>query len=139
VIACEAVGPARPICGFQNPEDLELLPGPGPPPELGPHGIHLAARRDGAQQLLVVNHRGRESVEFFELEPTPAGWDLAWRGCAVAPEGVWMNEVVTLAGARRWAAARWVCASATSSSSAPSPATARCACSWRIEQKSVVC
>ena len=148
VISCDAVGSARPVCGFQNPEDLELLPDgtglvvsefgsmeggragalsrldlasesrtvlyrggdggsvtpgwgdptcPGPPPpELSPHGIHLAARPDGAYQLLVVNHGGRESVELFELEQTPAGWDLAWRGCAVAPAGVWMNEVVAL-------------------------------------------
>jgi hypothetical protein len=147
VISCEPVGAARPVCGFQNPEDLELLPDgsglvvsefgameggragalsrldlaseartvlyrggdggsvapgwgdpacPGPPPELSPHGIHLSARRDGAHQLLVVNHGGRESVELLELAQTPAGWGLAWRGCAVAPEGLWMNEVVAL-------------------------------------------
>jgi len=213
VIACEAVGPARPICGFQNPEDLELLPDgrgllvsefgameggrpgaiahldlasearsvlyrggdggtqtpgwgdpacPGPPSELSPHGIHLARRPDGALQLLAVNHAGRESVELFEVTARPpqgsraarrsraesegpsraarrsqaesegpsraarrsqaesegpgraarrsraeserpesegpesGAWSVAWRGCAVAPEGSWLNDVVAL-------------------------------------------
>ena len=43
----------------------------GCPAEIGdalsPHGIHLSKRRDGRMQLLVVNHGGRESVEFFEV------------------------------------------------------------------------
>jgi hypothetical protein len=148
VVACEAVGPARPICGFHDPEDLELLPDgrgllvsefgameggrpgaiahldlasearsvlyrggdggevapgwgdpacPGPPSaELSPHGIHLARRPDGELQLLVVNHGGRESVELFEVIPESGMWRVAWRGCAVAPEGAWLNDVVAL-------------------------------------------
>lgn len=148
IVSCEAIGPARPVCGFQNPEDLALLPNrrslivsefggtegaragalsrfdlhddartvlfrggdaegvpaswgdpgcPGPPsPAFSPHGIDLSRRRDGALQLLVVNHGGRESVEFFEVEEGRAGYALAWRGCAVAPEGSWLNDVVTL-------------------------------------------
>ena len=148
IVSCDAVGPARPICGFHNPEDLELLPdgkqllvgefgsmqgeragalalfdlasesrtvlyrggdggsvSPGwgdpgcpgpPPPELSPHGIHLSRRADGSLQLLVVNHGGRESVELFEASRSGAGWGLAWRGCAVAPEGSWLNDVVAL-------------------------------------------
>lgn len=57
---------------------------------LSPHGIHLSRRADGRRQLLVVNHGGREAVEFFEL----AGHRLIWRGCAVAPKGSAMNDVV---------------------------------------------
>jgi hypothetical protein len=150
VISCEAVGPARPVCGFHNPEDLELLPDgrsllvsefgsidgtrpgaiarldlatdartvlyrggdggvatpgwgdpacPGPPPAaMSPHGIHLARRADGALELLVVNHGGRESVELFEVLEAPAGATVAWRGCAVAPEAAWLNDVVALPG-----------------------------------------
>lgn len=67
-----------------------------PPPELSPHGIHLSRRADASLQLLVVNHGGRESVEFFEVTGSPAAWRLAWRGCAVAPEGSWLNDVVAL-------------------------------------------
>jgi hypothetical protein len=142
------VGAARPICGFRNPEDLELLPDgkhllvsefgsmegeragalalleleseartvlyrggdggslaagwgdpacPGPPPaEMSPHGIHLSRRPDERLQLLVVNHGGREAVELFEVTGSPSGWALAWRGCAVAPVGSWLNDVVAL-------------------------------------------
>jgi hypothetical protein len=148
VISCDAVGRARPLCGFQNPEDLELLPdgksllvsefgsiegarpgaiarldlaseartvlyrggdggavAPGwgdpacpgpPPPAMSPHGIHLARRADGALGLLVVNHGGRESVELFEVLEAPTSTRVAWRGCAVAPEGAWLNDVVAL-------------------------------------------
>ncbi|MCH2410125.1 hypothetical protein MK292_04825 [Myxococcota bacterium] len=73
---------------------------PGAPEEISPHGIHMGQRSDGTDQLLVVNHRGRESVEFFEL----TGKDtqdpgLIWRGCVVAPDKeVWFNDVATLPG-----------------------------------------
>ena len=148
ILSCDPVGPARPICGFRNPEDLELLPDgkhllvgefgsmegeragaitlldlaseartvlyrggdgsnatpgwgdpgcPGaPPPEMSPHGIHLSRRADGRLQLLVVNHAGRESVELFEVADSGSGWAVAWRGCAVAPEGSWLNDVAAL-------------------------------------------
>jgi len=148
IVSCEAIGPARPVCGFQNPEDLALLPDhrsllvseygslegtragslsrldlhdeartvlfrggdadggtatwgdpgcPGPPsPAFSPHGIDLDRRLDGALQLLVVNHGGRESVEFFEVTEGRSGYGLTWRGCAVVPEGRWLNDVVTL-------------------------------------------
>lgn len=143
VVSCDAVGNARPLCGFQNPEDIVPLPGgasllvseygglegehpgaisrldlaseqrsvlyrsgdggelrpgwgdpacPGAPQQLSPHGIDLLRRDDGALALLVVNHGGRESIEFFEVSGDGAG--LAWRGCVVAPAQGWWNEVV---------------------------------------------
>jgi len=160
ITSCDPIDGATPLCGFQNPEDLALLPdgthvlvseygdagripgrlslldlatnehtnlfaggeptaaGPwgasdclGPPsPEFSPHGIHLSRRADGTLQLLVVQHGGRESVEMFEVTPTngnaslarraegersPSSWQLAWRGCAVAPDGG-LNDVVAL-------------------------------------------
>ena len=145
ITSCEPVGPVTPLCGFQNPEDLALLPDarsvlvseyggmlgegagalsrldletrdrrvlytgggddpgtwgedacPGPPDELGPHGLHLARRDDGRLQLLVVHHFGRESIEMFEVLRDASGkdWELAWRGCVLAPSGVRLNEVV---------------------------------------------
>lgn len=48
---------------------------------IGAHGIHLAQRRDGRQQLLVVNHAGREAIEFVELQSGEQGWQATWRGC----------------------------------------------------------
>jgi hypothetical protein len=142
VLSCDPVGNARPLCGFQNPEDLVALPGgaallvsefgglmgerpgaiarldlagearsvlyrggdggearpgwgdpacPGAPAAFSPHGIDLVRRDDGALALLVVNHAQRESVEFFEV--LRDGAELAWRGCTVAPEQGWWNEV----------------------------------------------
>ncbi len=68
-----------------------------PPASFQPHGIDLSQRRDGRWQLLVVNHGGRESVEFFEVsldkgEPPQA----QWRGCAVAPDQGNFNDVAAL-------------------------------------------
>ena len=48
---------------------------------IGAHGIHLSERSDGRQQLLVVNHAGREAIEFIELLPADQGWQAVWRGC----------------------------------------------------------
>lgn len=142
VLSCEPVGDARPLCGFQNPEDLVVLPGgasllvsefggmqgehagalsrldlatemrsvlyrggdggtpepgwgdpacPGAPTSFSPHGIDLVRRSDGALALLAVNHGGRESIEYFEV--SPGGAALTWRGCVVAPEQGWWNDV----------------------------------------------
>ena len=147
ITSCEPAAGLEPVCGFQNPEDLALLPGtttllvsqyghmdgsvpgnlarfqttsgelrvlftggdardekptpawgeadcPGPPgPPFAPHGIHLAKRADGALQLLVVNHGGRESIELFQV--TEGGEELAWRGCALPPDDAFINSVVT--------------------------------------------
>jgi hypothetical protein len=145
ITSCNPVGRAKPLCGYQNPEDLALLPdgrhvivseygdagarpgrlsmldlgtrehtilfaggepqgaGPwgardceGPPSSaFSPHGIHLSKRADGLLQLLAVQHGGRESVEMFEVLPAEGSYQLAWRGCAVAPEGG-LNDVVAL-------------------------------------------
>jgi len=47
---------------------------------LSPHGIDLTVRDDGETALLVVNHGGREAVEFFAVAEDG---DLSWRGCAL--------------------------------------------------------
>lgn len=73
---------------------------PACPGEIGvvllPHGIHLSRRRDGVWQLLVVNHGGRESVEFFELTGGEGRWALSWRGCVVPPASSHLNDVAAL-------------------------------------------
>lgn len=145
ILSCEARGPAKPLCGYQNPEDLVVLPGgrallvseyggmdtgspgrisrldlaseahqvlytgsssspspapgwgdpacPGPTESFSPHGIDLVQRDDGRTALLVVNHAARESVELFEVLDAAGAARLAWRGCAVAPAGSWLNDV----------------------------------------------
>ena len=73
---------------------------------IGAHGIHLSQRNDGRQQLLVVNHAGREAIEFIELLPSEQGWQAIWRGCvenqgqgkfndvAATPEGGFVATVM---------------------------------------------
>jgi hypothetical protein len=50
----------------------------------------------------VVNHGGRESVEWFEVLDPRGEATLAWRGCALAPEAGWLNDVVGHADGRVW-------------------------------------
>jgi hypothetical protein len=70
---------------------------PGPPgPAFSPHGLDLATRADGALQLLVVNHGGRESVELFEVSDSPGAPALVWRGCVLAPPDALLNDVAAL-------------------------------------------
>ena len=149
---CEDAMGIHAICGFQNPEDLALLPDqrrvvvsqfgamdgarpgnlgifdleteafevvytggdngaesadevwgdplcPAPPSaDFSPHGLDLATNAEGALQLLVVNHGGRESIEFFEVTGPPEQPDLIWRGCVIAPENTSLNDVVHLPG-----------------------------------------
>lgn len=68
-----------------------------PPAKLHAHGLDLRQRSDGRWQLLVVNHSGREAVEFFELVSQRGDHPVAlWRGCAVAPAEGNLNDVVAL-------------------------------------------
>ena len=72
---------------------------PGAPSAaFSPHGIHLSARDGGALQLLVVQHGGRESIEYFEVTGSGRDWAVAWRGCVVAPDDAWLNSVAALPG-----------------------------------------
>lgn len=68
-----------------------------------PHGVDLARRPDGALQLLVINHGGRESVEFLAVEDTDAGLALTWRGCVIAPDDAYLNDLVTRRAGGFWA------------------------------------
>ncbi len=146
VTGCVATPGLTPVCGFTNPEDIELLPDdhtllisqmgamdgarPGslalfdtaggiitrmpqftepaaenwgapncatpPGNAFSPHGIDLRVRPDGRREVLVVNHGGRESIEFFELLGEAGTWRIAWRGCALPPPGSYLNDVAAL-------------------------------------------
>jgi len=76
-----------------------------PPPEVewfSPHGIDVDLHPAGKPVLLVVNHGGRESVEFFEIEQPGDVPGLAWRGCAAGPEGAYFNDVVARSDGGFW-------------------------------------
>lgn len=69
-----------------------------PGSSFSPHGIDLTQRSDGRWQLLVVQHGGRESIEFFEVRGSGNKLQLVWRGCALAPEKAMLNSVAAGAG-----------------------------------------
>ena len=70
---------------------------PGPIGEaLAPHGTSLVKRSNGVQQLYVVNHGGRQSIEMFELRHVGTAWGIVWHGCVVSPEPEY-NDVAALA------------------------------------------
>jgi hypothetical protein len=49
------------------------------------HGLDINKRQDGSDMLAVTNHLPRETIEFFELKPQGASWQLVWRGCVDSP------------------------------------------------------
>ncbi len=69
---------------------------PPPKDKFNAHGIDLVRRSDGRLELLVVQHFGREAVEFFELTGSGTDWNVAWKGCVLAPPDASLNEVVAL-------------------------------------------
>ena len=70
---------------------------PSPPTQaFSPHGIDLARQADGRLRLLAVNHGGRESIEFFEVKLDGSEPQAIWRGCVIAPERAFLNDVVGL-------------------------------------------
>jgi hypothetical protein len=68
---------------------------PGPAGDaLRPHGISLGKRSNGAWQLYVVNHGGRQSMEMFELRRSADRWELVWHGCEISMQE--FNDVAVL-------------------------------------------
>ena len=61
------------------------------------HGITLR-EHEGQLELLVVNHGGREAVEFFRLETGAGGapQGVTWLGCVTMPEDTYMNSLDSL-------------------------------------------
>ena len=62
------------------------------------HGLYLDAGTGNVHTVYATHHGTRESVEVFELDlggQTPV---LTWIGCAVAPDTVNLNSVVSLPG-----------------------------------------
>jgi len=63
--------------------------------EFAPHGIDLVARDDGQMALVVINHGGPETVEFFAVGADGA---LTWRGCVTGLEDAFWNDLIGLPG-----------------------------------------
>lgn len=60
------------------------------------HGINLRPGKDGKHLLYVVNHGGREAIEYFEIDANSSRPIVTWIGCVPLPEGVIANGVAPL-------------------------------------------
>ena len=60
------------------------------------HGLYLQRGEGQIHNLYVVHHGVRESIEVFEVDAGGSPPELAWVGCAVAPEALRFNSVVAL-------------------------------------------
>jgi hypothetical protein len=99
-VSDESWKPIYPVDEFTLPTQLQGDPActRPPGPEMSPHGTHLVQLEDGSWRYLVVNHRGRETVELFSLEQNAKGEpQLAWQGCIYPAANTLINDVVGLA------------------------------------------
>jgi hypothetical protein len=83
--------PAIAAAGWGDPSCTEP-----PGRQFNSHGIDLVRRNDQRLQLLVVQHGGREAIEFFEVLGSGKDWAVVWRGCVLAPADASLNEVAGL-------------------------------------------
>lgn len=73
-----------------------------PPAAFAPHGIDIERLDNGVDALYVINHAERESVEMFEVLEFPEHVQLIWRGCVVAPDHGYFNDLVVLGNGDFW-------------------------------------
>jgi hypothetical protein len=71
---------------------------PGSPEKFAAHGLHLSQNDKGTLTLLAVNHTSREAIEWFEIWEEESRFKAEWRGCVVADNGLWLNDVVKMPG-----------------------------------------
>lgn len=92
---------------FPAADRVQPAPGWGdascPPPDaalFAPHGIDIerldSGPNAGIDAFYVVNHGGRESVEMFEVQEGPESIELTWRGCVLAPQDGYFNDLVVM-------------------------------------------
>jgi hypothetical protein len=93
----EALYPASRASDNQDKIRFKDCPGPlagG----FAPHGINVERRQDGSYNVISVNHRGRESIEFFHILGDADHPRAEWIGCLVLPPGASGNSVAPLPG-----------------------------------------
>lgn len=79
--------------------DVRRFPDCKNPPDeavFSAHGLAIRTTGAGRQSLLVVNHGGREAIEFFDVSSRGAKPVLTWIGCVVMPADISVNSVVQL-------------------------------------------
>ena len=76
------------ITAVEQSDSPEFVDCPGPRPATGnvSHGIGLRTTPDRDDELYVVNHGARESVEVFDVDLSSGKPALVWKGCKIMPE-----------------------------------------------------
>jgi hypothetical protein len=68
---------------------------PPAPDKFVAHGLNIRQQDQGRETLYVVNHRGRETIEVFDIDSHNAEPDLTWVGCIAMPAGLSANSVAS--------------------------------------------
>jgi len=92
-----ALYPAPEASDVQDHARFKDCPGPLPA-GFAPHGINIERQADGSYDVLSVNHRGRESIEYFHIMRASPSPRAVWVGCVVLPAGAGGNSVTPLPG-----------------------------------------
>ncbi|HMA11239.1 MAG TPA: hypothetical protein VKO83_05090, partial [Steroidobacteraceae bacterium] len=66
------------------------------PQKFSAHGIALRDAGSGRQELLVVNHGGREAIEYFAIAQAGGKPTVQWIGCVPLPADVYANSVAAM-------------------------------------------
>lgn len=79
--------------------DVRRFPDCTTPPDpavFSAHGLSVRSTGSGRHALLVVNHGGREAIEFYEISSRGQRPSLSWIGCVRMPPDVSVNSVARL-------------------------------------------
>jgi SMP-30/Gluconolactonase/LRE-like region len=90
---------AYPSSQSRNDADRRRFPNCATPPDaakFSAHGMAIRPLGNNEHELLVVNHGGREAIEFFNIQPGGMRPVLQWQGCVTMPEDVYPNSVAYL-------------------------------------------
>ncbi len=69
---------------------------PPDPDVFNAHGVTLREIGEDRYEFLVINHGGREAVEFFAVDARGTMPQLTWIGCVQMPDDTYMNSLDTL-------------------------------------------
>lgn len=88
-----------PASGAKVAPDAKRFPGcttPPDPTKFNAHGIAIRPAGNGDKEFLVVNHGGREAIEFFRVGMGGSKPALTWLGCVLMPPDTSINSLDSL-------------------------------------------
>jgi hypothetical protein len=88
-----------PAPGAKIAHDAKRFPDcttPPDPAKFNAHGIAIRAAARGDKEFLVVNHGGREAIEFFRVGMGASKPSLTWLGCVLMPADTSINSLDSL-------------------------------------------